>query len=409
MADDLVFDTSFFGEISQNRFADQLTSVWDKIKASWHTPLPYGFVNTVQSSKLLDETSQALAQFSWCKQLLILGIGGSDLGGRAIQQAFGHQDQPFDVFFGADTPDPAQLRSLQSRLDLAKTAVVVISKSGSTVEVISQLIFWQQQYSQQNLDWAQHTIVVTDPDKGFLKDLSDRHSLPLLAIPPEVGGRFSVLTPVGWVVTQALGINSHRMLLGASQATQSDHINQMAQSLAVANFQMLQQGRSNLVIMPYSSRLELFGRWFRQLWAESLGKARTGVYPIASIGPADQHSQLQLYTQGPGSQWLVFIELLGHDDIAIPSNSYPEFRLLQNKSFGDLLRIELQATRQALSEAGTPSLTLQIPHLDEYYYGKLIMLFELAVVYLAELLELNPFDQPGVQRTKELIENLLNK
>lgn len=370
----------------------------------------YGFISVLSESTYLDQVEAVFNRITWADTLVIVGIGGSDLGARAIQQALEGEHPPMRVLFHGDSTDPEAITRLFRTIDLAKTVFVIISKSGQTVETIAQYIFLKSYLKERKEDWQQHFVFITDEKEGILRPEADQHAILTLPIPPTVGGRFSVLTPVGLLAARAMGVAIKPLVDGAAVAASDTAFRQLAQEIASSQFQLYQQGIKLCVMMPYAIQLGEFARWFRQLWAESLGKAGKGIMPIQAWGPADQHSQQQFYNEGEPLQSLLFLRLETRaKDYDIAEVDIADVKYLQGHSFLEILNIEQETAALALKKVGRPAATLIIEELTPATLGQLFMLFELAVVYLAEMLGVNAFDQPGVEEGKQMIYALLGQ
>lgn len=344
--------------------------------------------------------------------LLLLGIGGSALGARMLNCAF---VEPADNLLRRprlrtiDNVDPRRLGYLLKKLNPRRTLVVVITKSGSTAETMSSFAI-AREWLRESLgaDYHKNIVAVTDPEKGDLRRLVNEEGYTAFEVPPTVGGRFSVLSPVGLLPAVLLGIDIKELLAGAAKLRETtlnpNWQRNPALALALALHEHHNAGRRIISVMPYADGLRDFALWFVQLWAESLGKRSDyGPAPLPALGATDQHSQLQLYTEGPKDKvvWLLSVADLG-DEVSVPAQSdeLASLGYLSNRGLGELLAAELRGTTLALIKAGTPSLTLALPKLDEVALGGLIYLAEAAVSITGELARLNPYDQPGVEDGK---------
>lgn len=403
----LTLDTKFLS-LTQEKTPSELPAiktVEQKINGG-----EYGFIEVLKEKKYLEQVESVLEQIRWAKTLVVVGIGGSDLGARVIQEALVQPDAPLEVIFHGDSTDPVQLERLLARIELSETVFNIISKSGETIETISQYIFFKAKYQELGAAWQKHFVFTTDDSKGILRQEADQHSVLTLPIPESVGGRFSVLTPVGLLPAAALGVDLEALTQGALDFAQDPQTRLLSQTLAVTQHQLYQQGTKLVVLMPYSVQLQEFGRWFRQLWAESLGKNNKGVLPIKAYGPADQHSQLQYYNEGEPLQSLLFIRVQQRtEQFPLPDTDVEAVQYLSGHSFAEIINAEQEATALSLYQHGRPSATLTITELTPYSLGQLFMCFELAVVYLAELLGVNAFDQPGVEESKQFMYALLGR
>lgn len=379
----------------------------------------YGFLSILEKSytqHMLHEVQQAYDQIRWAKTMVVVGIGGSDLGARALQEALQPDVPPMEVMFHGDSTDPEQMRQLDANIDLSRTLFVIISKSGTTVETMSQYLYWKERLQRfvkesnqhDSKSWGDHFVFVTDPSKGLLRAEAQKHDITTVSIPENVGGRFSVLTPVGLLPAMAMGISVVDLMKGAREWATSQEKRNKAYEFAASQFQLLTQGIRITVAMSYAVRLQSFTAWFRQLWAESLGKNGTGILPVQAKGPADQHSQVQFYAQGAPIMSLLFIQIAHSEhDYFVPDTDISELSYLSGKSFNQICKAQQVATAQALHQAGRPSALLEIEELSAYTIGSAIVFFELAVVVVAELLKVNAFDQPGVEQGKKITNELL--
>ena len=371
--------------------------------------------------------------------VVVLGIGGSALGPRAIfETAWGGHGQgdvgkpggPLRRLFIADNIDPDGFAQLLSQLDLSRTLFNVISKSGSTVETMAQLtIAWREVSAKVGEETTpRHFAFTTDPVRGFLRETAMRHDIAVMDIPENVGGRFSVLTPVGLFPALATGIDPQLLLQGAEQMAKrcegTEVESNPAAMLALIHFLMDRlKGKSIAVFMPYSDRLRTFAEWFGQLWAESLGKnqspdgeerAPVGQTPLRALGTTDQHSQIQLFTEGPNDKLLtlVRVENSGIDlDLGAPVLSGPGKGLayLEGHSLGEVFRIEQTATEMALVVASRPTITWRSETVGPHVLGQLFQVYEMATAIAGQLYNVDAFNQPGVEEGKNLTYGALGR
>lgn len=373
----------------------------------------YDFLNLLNEQTIIDQVKQTYAQFSWVKHLVVVGIGGSDLGGKTLKQSLANNN--FPVTFIGDSTDPYPYYQLLKNINPQETLINIVSKSGSTTETAVGLLLLKKFYEDKGLDWSKHFVFTTDANSGILHDLASKHLIPTLPIPANVGGRYSVLTAVGLFPALFMGINIDSLLDSAHQYAQiltSDNSpdNPAWQFALQAYLFSKLKNIHNLVIMPYASRLEFFADWFRQLWAESLGKNETGILPIKAVGPADQHSQLQFYNQGKNLNTYLFISLKNYSHNLIINNKDIEaLSFLDQKNLQTIIQTEYNATRFSLATNGRPSSHLLIEKIDEVSIANLFVFFEMATLYTASLLDINPFDQPGVEQSKNYMYSLLGK
>lgn len=393
-------------EETRKKWIDHAKSSFSVIDSQIHNG-SLAFISSLQNEDAVTEIQELSNSLSWAKSIVIVGIGGSDLGARVILEAFGWQ-QCSRIIFHGDSTDPVQLQRLLSQIELKSTAVVVVSKSGNTVETVAAYLLLKQEILKLTDAWQDHFVFITDEVEGYLRKEASFHNVKTLGVPKELGGRFSVLSAVGLFPAAVAGISIHELISGAKTVVDSTEYHEIAKNLAFDQFLLLKQGISVVSLMPYSVQLIEFGRWFRQLWAETLGKNSSGILPIASRGPADQHSQVQFYAQG---SLLLSVLTIGIKksavDFTVPTQEDSEVQHLSNTSLLELLHIEERATVAGLKEHSRPVASLQISELNPKTLGMLFMMFELAVVYLAQLLEVTPFDQPGVESGKKHMKQLL--
>jgi glucose-6-phosphate isomerase len=355
--------------------------------------------------------------------VVVLGIGGSALGPIALRTALrkpqynlldaGERDLRPRLHV-LDNLDPATVGGLLERVvKLERTLFIVTSKSGGTAETMAQYLVIRDAVEKHRLSPKDHIVFVTDPQKGALRLLARQDAIPALEIPPNVGGRFSVLSPVGLLPAALIGIDTAGLLEGADNMVRRCATEALASNPAGV-FAMLQfladskHGKHVHVLMPYSDALRDMAAWFVQLWAESLGKARdtgghVGPTPIAALGATDQHSQVQLFMEGPEDKTVAFIATPPRDDVEIPTlhPKVSELSYLGGHKLGEVLDIERRATSGALATRGRPNMTIELDTVDAAHVGGLFMLFEIATIYAGALYDVNPLDQPGVELGKQ--------
>lgn len=391
-----------------------------------------GFVDMVRDTALRDQaTSFASKAKGRYDDVVILGIGGSALGPIAMRTAL--RPSGWNMLSNAarkgaprlhvlDNVDPETIAALLARLDLSRTLFVVTSKSGGTAETMSQFLIVHQAIERQSLKPGSHLVFVTDPAQGALRPLATRYGIPALDIPPSVGGRFSVLTPVGTLPAALIGVDIGKLLDGAGDIASRCETSNLAENPAgaYATLQWLADtrlGKTINVMMPYSDPLRDFADWFVQLWAESLGKhlpdgSSVGQTPLPALGATDQHSQVQLFMEGPKNKVVTFIAVKERRvDLTIPHGfkEVKELGYLGGHSLGELIDIEQRATAGALAKRGRPNLTIEIDAVDEWHFGGLVMLLELATAYAGQLYGIDAFNQPGVELGKQFAYALLGR
>ncbi|MCX5807017.1 MAG: glucose-6-phosphate isomerase [Proteobacteria bacterium] len=354
------------------------------------------------------------------KNIVLLGIGGSSLGTETIFNALlkpfhnlsdtARGDKP--KYFILDNIDPNKINMIIDIITPEKedTLLVAISKSGETPETISQFMIFKELLG----NAKERIVVITDKEKGILKEIANKEGYPVLNVPDGVGGRFSVLTPVSIFPAAVMGIDIDEIMEGAKDMAQhikeKSHNENMAIILASILYLMDKQGKNIHVMMPYCERLSGFADWFRQLEGESLGKNMKGPTPLKSIGVTDQHSQLQLYIDGPKDKFITLI-YSADDDRTIPNSfTYIEsIDYLAGKNLRDLFYAEFLGTTLSITESNTPNLIIIIDKISGYNLGALFMLYEMVIAYLGYLYEVNPFDQPGVEQGKIYTKAIMGK
>lgn len=353
------------------------------------------------------------------ESVILIGIGGTDLGARAAHRALRHQYYNVSaaarnghpqLFFAGDTTDPESLQEVMDVVDLKKTLVVMVSKSGNTIEQMATFITVRKHLIDAvGEEQAKRQIVtVTDAHEGTLRAITENEGYRSLAVPSDVGGRFSVLSCVGLFPLALTGVDIRALVKGAQDLDAEDRdTKSLAARFAFDQYLAFVVRRQTISVMfPYSYCLRETGLWFRQLWAESLGKEGTGPTPVAAIGPTDQHSQVQLYMDGPADKIFTFVVAKETSrDITLPGafEDLEGVRYLKGISMYRILRAEQEATAAALGEKGRPSVCIEIDKVDPYHMGQLFYFFELATAYAGALFKVNAYDQPGVELGKQIL------
>lgn len=349
--------------------------------------------------------------------LVVLGVGGSALGSGAILQALAEGSKRVEV---ADNVDPWSFGTLLDSLDLSRTAFNVVSKSGETAATMAQYLIVRDRLLRAlgAIDYQSHVIVTTDAEHGSLRQIVNDEGFRALDVPADVSGRFSVLTAAGLFPAAVAGVRIEDLMAGAtwmdSRLKGEGLWDNPAHLLGALLYLAETKRRKGVVVMmPYSDRLRAFARWFGQLWAESLAKSsdlegnptHSGQTPQPAVGATDQHSQLQLYLDGPPDKVVMFLRVEDHGrDIEIPT-AYGDLEgvgYLSGKSLGALLNMEQRATELALQKHGRMTLTLTLPQLNPFTLGQLFMLFEAATVFAGALHRVNSWDQPAAEEGRRL-------
>ena len=353
-----------------------------------------------------EEIEAAVEPLADSEAVLTVGIGGSALGAATISEALGPSDTAHHVL---DNVDPAHIQTTISELDLSRTAVNVVSRSGTTAETLANFLIVRDAMDEAGVDWTERTIVTTG-EEGPLRDLADGHGLPSLRVPDGVPGRFSALSAVGLVPAAIRGHDIAGLLAGGQRAADSlapSLFDCPAYAYGATAYALDQQGYSTNVMMPYAEGLESFAEWFAQLWAESLGKDGGGQTPVRALGATDQHSQLQLYRAGPRDKLLTLLRVTDQPDRPIPETGIPDLAYLGGNDLGDLLDAEFEATEASLAAADCPNVRLELDALDAEAVGALLYEMEAACILAGELYDVETFTQPAVEWGKRAARGLL--
>ncbi|EKD63107.1 MAG: hypothetical protein ACD_51C00337G0001 [uncultured bacterium] len=359
------------------------------------------FINSAIDKDLINRLSIPKRNF---KKIIILGIGGSSLGGIAIMRALyrplKHMEADSTHFFFLDQIDPDLIFHLSQNISLKDTHFIAISKSGNTIETVSLFKFFHQKIIDAKLDPKEHFTIITAEKDSFL----GKTGLPIVTMPKNLSGRFSVLSEVGLLPAKMANIDIEKIQKGALDAWEHFKHEPAEKNiplmLAENQFREYNSGKKITVVFPYSYRLNRFADWYIQLMAESLGKTpEIGPTPIRAIGPTDQHSQLQLFMDGPKNKQVLFLEVTRHHHAPqIPGEKY---------TLEDLMNAEKKGTQEALEKALIPTQTLIIPKITEETIGELIMTLELQIALLGKMHGVNTYNQLGVEMGKKITREIL--
>jgi glucose-6-phosphate isomerase len=391
--------------------------------------LPYEQEVTQQIRRFADGAGQAF------DTIVVLGIGGSALGTTAMLHALRppHWNEldleardGYPRLYVLDNVDPSTIAPLLRRIDVRRTLFNVVSKSGTTAETMAQFLIIRDMLKAELGDgYRSHFVFTTDPEKGVLRQLVREEEIAALPIPANVGGRFSVLSAVGLLPAALVGVDIEALLEGARDmdqrcrsATLTDNPAGLFAALQYAYDTEL--GAPIHVMMAYSDRLYPVADWYRQLWAESLGKRYdregaeifTGPTPVKALGATDQHSQVQLYIEGPFDKTVAFLTTRDFgEDVAIPAayEQIASISYLGGHTLGELLQAEGRATALALADRGRANFTIELPRVDAHSLGQLFMMLQIATVYAGQMYDVDPLDQPGVELGKELTYGLMGR
>ncbi|WP_421077717.1 glucose-6-phosphate isomerase [Methanothermococcus sp. Ax23] len=390
-----------------------IENIMDKINKSYN-----GLLEKYKNKELgfMDLVHQDLRPYTMLKKyskdfeyIIIIGMGGSVLGAQMVYEGvkgiyYNERKTSKKVYF-LDNSDPEKTFEILNLVDLEKTLVFAISKSGNTAETLANFLIVRDRLIDKVGNCNKNIIVVANG--GMLRDIAEKEGYMLFDIPENVGGRFSVLSAVGLAPLSCMGINIEMLVKGAREMDElcknEDIFKNPALMNAVIHYILYNKGKTISVLMPYIERLHKFGMWYRQLWAESLGKDGKGQTPIVSVGAKDQHSQLQLYLDGPRDKVITFLKVdeFRHD-LTIKSSNY-----LNAHKLSELINSEQEGTEASLTSKNIPNVSIIIDELNEYTLGKLIYMYEMQTAFMGELLEINAFNQPSVEDGKRITRELL--
>lgn len=395
----------------------------------------WGFFNLPYDSGMISQViREAETRYGKFEDFVVTGIGGSALGGLALFHALTNplhnllspeQRNGRPRVFFLDNIDPVTFRSITDNINPERTLFNVVTKSGSTTETISHFLAIRRMLGE-NLgaeSVKDHIIITTGESGSRLRILAEENNYPLLTIPDNIAGRFSVFSPVGLFPAAMAGIDIESLLAGARYAdercrTPVLHENPAYMAGALHYLADTEKGLNIAVIMPYCDALLQAAHWFRQLWGESLGKTRTvagetvnsGQTPVVSPGAADQHSQLQLYMEGPFNKMITFLTVEKHGAVVpLPGVTEEEFACLGGHDLGELLNVEAEATRLALIGAGRSNMNLVLPEITPFIIGQLLFMLEVQAAFTGGLYGVNPMIQPGVEASKINVYRMLGK
>ncbi len=350
---------------------------------------------------------------------IILGIGGSALGPKVILEALSpfHNLTKKPKVFIYDNVDPTTLKHIIEIVDLKRTLINVISKSGSTSETLASFLILWRMIRDKKLDVNEHFVFTTDPEKGNLRKLAEEYEIPTLEIPRNVGGRYSVLSPVGLLLAEAIGLNSETLLEGAKEISEKafrENINENPMAVLASILYLMDtlKGKKIVVFIPYADRLKSLSEWFCQLWAESLGKDGKGTTPYPSLGTTDQHSQLQLWMEGPEDKVILFLSVERHnfqEEIPEEFHDIEGLRFLGGHTLEELMHTEQLATEMALWLNKKPNMKIIVPKINPYTIGQTFQFLQTTTAMAGMLYGINPFNQPGVELGKRLTYGAMGK
>jgi glucose-6-phosphate isomerase len=385
--------------------------VWLKEQASGKSLELLGIPSRTDDLKA---AAKVAAGIKGMKTVAVLGIGGSSLGGQALTALAKKPGVEFHA-----NPDPFSWEAALKRFDLKKTHFIAISKSGGTAETLMQVLTGAEALKKAGVkSLKKHFTIITEPKKSALADFADGIGAARLDHPMGVGGRYSVLTVVGVLPAILMGIDVKALRAGAgsvlAEALAANGAGSVlaAQGAALHHALSVENKLATTILWPYADKLAVFGGWWRQLWAESLGKDGKGSTPVSVLGPVDQHSQLQLFRDGPGNALftIVTVDTKGKG-ATVPKAAAKSLQqdYLAGKKLGDLVDAESRATAQTLFKNGRPVRTLHVPEVSAFNMGALMMHFMIETIIMGKLMGVDPFDQPGVEEGKVLARQFLGE
>lgn len=423
-----------FSEKDIVRMTEQTKQVFDDVAKGrglnmmgW-TDLPYNQDEVVED--ILATAKDIRKNYEY---FVVLGIGGSALGPVAVFQALCHMhynDLPRrkrkgPKFYVEDNVDPERMLALLDVIDVEKTMFNVITKSGSTSETMTQYLVINKILKDKLGDKAKNNIITTtSKTSGNLIKIAQKENYKTFYIPDGVGGRFSELCPVGLLPAAVNGVDIKALLAGAKymdeQCTSDNAKKNPALMAALLQYMAMEKGKNISVMMPYADGLKYIADWYAQLWGESLGKNKNldgtpcnkGQTPVKALGVTDQHSQVQLYAEGPFDKVITFIGVDTYrSDVVIPNGceEFPNVSFLCGHTMTELIQAERKATEYAITKAGKMNHTIMLPQLNEFTLGQLLMFFMLKTAYAGAYLGIDTFNQPGVEEGKNATYALLGR
>ncbi len=339
------------------------------------------------------------------RHIALVGIGGSSLGTEAVLRALlpASANSRGRRFFVFDNVDPERTLELAELLEPSETAFVVVSKSGNTTETLANFSLLYSRFPRK-----ENFIVVTSG--GRLKEMAESEGFLIFSVPQYLPGRYSVLSPVGLVPLYLSGVNVEALLQGALEGiklSSQPYLKNPALLSAAAIYQEWERGRNINVVLSYSEHLYFIGFWYRQLFSESLGKAGWGPTPVLDLGSVDQHSKLQLYLDGPDDKVYTFWRVREfRKDVVVPELDELKAGLFGREMSWIYTAMAL-STEMALAESGRPTLAFELPRINERFLGQFLAVLQVQVWFISRLAEVNPFDQPGVERMKRLAKEMI--
>ena len=384
---------------SLSHYTKQIEKLRKEIKAN-----KIGAISIVDQEDDLKEFEKFAKKIREYKKVIILGVGGSSLGAKTLC-SLKNQDKVQFI----ESIDPATIRNNINNLNFADSFFIVMSKSGQTIETTCQTLLIINKFKELKIpNFEQQFLFVTQDLKSSIGQIAQEIKAEITSHPDNIGGRYSVFSIVGLLPSLIAGINIKDIRLGAKEI-----INEFLENDSLANdiatqITLYEQGYTNNVLMPYIDDLENFNHWYRQLSAESLGKNGFGATPINSMGTVDQHSQLQLYLEGPKDKFFTFITQKNHNHDLVITKLDNVHTLFDNKTLSQIVKIEEETTIEVLNQKKLPVRIIEIDQINEKVLGGLMMQMFIETIALSYIKNINPFDQPAVELRKDLAKKLLN-
>ena len=408
-------------ELLLERYKKECVCAFERLDGSRYTDEGVGWLFPEKIN--LDEIIRVADKLKKYDYVVQIGIGGSALGNLMLNEFFlgnypNNTEKKRPQFFLADNPDPAKITDIWNIVKNGTVAIIVVSKSGSTAETMSQFLWFIDKLNGRGDSLRENVVVITDSEKGILRPFVNEVGCSSLVVPPTTGGRYSVLSPVGLLSASILGIDIKGLVAGAVKmrdwlSTNNSIKKNPLWQLAALSIYHEEQNRPMIVMMPYSSRMSYFSEWFAQLWGESLGKKGRGTTPIRAVGSIDQHSQIQLYTQGPDDKFFIIIDIKDRgSSVIIPESKNKALSSLSymfNVNISDMLSMEARSTASAIRKADKPVLFIEIDKLIPEIAGKIIFFFEYFTAFTGYMMGIDPFDQPGVEQGKRYTYGLMER
>lgn len=393
-------------------FNDWMSTVQQGLDVLKNTPPPQAqaIFNSIQADTLLayqDLIAELQENYS---TMVVLGCGGSGLSSKAmgiLRNGLELQDTEKRLCV-IDNLDPLQLDNLLTSISLKDACFFIVSKSGETLETLAQASAVLQQLEGAKIkDIGKRCYAFTAAESSSLGNLASRYGMQLLPCDSALGGRFSLLSPISTIPAAFIGLDTEALLAGARESLALCLQNEVQKSMLCMHVAIQHgfyvSGYNNHIFLPYSERFWGMALWWRQSWAESLGKEGKGTTPICSLGTRDQHSQLQLYLEGEEDKFFTLLlpKWKGKGTL-LQAGTTSVLSYLEGKTLGDIVEAEQRATAETLIRSGKPVRIIDIENIDAYTFGSMAIYFTLEILLMAELWQVNPFNQPAVEVSKQL-------